>query len=496
MPAGPFILGRESNGMDQPRIQVVLDDAELTPVVRMAIEATGAAIEVMSFAQPPSSTGRGAMIVPESGSNPGSQRGLKSRGSPLLSPGCDHDSSPSRPPFNARLLLTRDAGSVTNGKLSRLIEWCDRDPCATLVLAESEGKARLHTASHVGTAYVNPASPKAGLDSPRPHVPTATANIDIAGRPIAFAAGLSPTDVAARLSGMCLAYTAMQSLRDEVERLRRRENEQSIARNRWTQDLRLAASLQRDLVPTRLPEMSGLELRTIFRPADAVGGDIYDVFRLSETQIGFWLADATGHDVSAGMMAALVRGLFQRHAGGRRPLRPGSSRPDSNAVIPTPAEVLAGVNADLLDLEFSECQFVTAVYGTYDESDRLIRLSRAGAPYPLLSRQNAIRDGAGISRGILTEPLRTAGPMLGVADALVENFAIATVELEPGDGILLHTDGLEAIDSDSVILPNAHSPRWANHEDVFDGLDRINRRLGDSPLQISDDVTVLALRGC
>ena len=58
------------------------------------------------------------------------------------------------------------------------------------------------------------------------------------------------------------------------------------------EEMRLAARLQVDFLPRTLPEVDGVAFNVFFRPASYVSGDIYDVTRLDEDHIGFFVADA------------------------------------------------------------------------------------------------------------------------------------------------------------------------------------------------------------
>ena len=68
-----------------------------------------------------------------------------------------------------------------------------------------------------------------------------------------------------------------------------------------TEQLRLAGLVQQDFLPAKLPNTDEIRWSTIFLPAEWVSGDIYDIVRIDEQHIGFYVADIVGH----GMPAAL-----------------------------------------------------------------------------------------------------------------------------------------------------------------------------------------------
>ena len=179
----------------------------------------------------------------------------------------------------------------------------------------------------------------------------------------------------------------------------------------------IAGALQESLLPSRLPEVPGMELAARFRPAGAsyrVGGDFYDVF---ESPSGGW-AVVIGDVCGKGASAAAVTGLA------RYTLRAGA------AVDCRPSRVLALLN-DALRREVSAQPLCTVAYAHVDQDGDGFRLrcSIAGHPLPLLLR----RDGTVVEVG-------AHGLVLGArADPeLVET----TVALHEADSLLFYTDGL------------------------------------------------------
>ncbi len=179
----------------------------------------------------------------------------------------------------------------------------------------------------------------------------------------------------------------------------------------------IAGALQESLLPSRLPEVPGIELAARFRPVGAsyrVGGDFYDVF---ETRDGGWVV-VVGDVSGKGPEAAAVTGLA------RYTLRIGAVYEDS------PSGVLTVLN-DALRNHRSPRDFCTVAYGRLDQVDGGFRLtfSTGGHPLPLLLRP----DGT-------VERIGTHGLLLGAeADPRLVD---STVELHPADCLLLYTDGL------------------------------------------------------
>ena len=179
----------------------------------------------------------------------------------------------------------------------------------------------------------------------------------------------------------------------------------------------IAGALQESLLPSRLPEVPGIDLAARFRPVGAshqVGGDFYDVF---ESRDHSWVV-VVGDVCGKGPRAAAVTGLA------RHTLRAAA------VYEPRPSRVLAVLN-DALRHERSPRELCAVVYARLDRDGRGFRLtfSTGGHPLPLLLR----RDGT-------VEQIGTHGVVLG-ADADT-HLVDSTVQLHPADCLLLYTDGL------------------------------------------------------
>lgn len=186
------------------------------------------------------------------------------------------------------------------------------------------------------------------------------------------------------------------------------------------QDLYLASRLQHDFLPRNLPEVGAVRFTTFFRPCSLVSGDIFDVFRLDETNIGFFLADAVGHGVAAGLLT-----MFVKHA-----IRPKRVRSDGYELL-SPADVLAHLNDHLIAQRLPESQFVTAWYGRIDVQTMRMDFAVAGHPPALLID----------AHGNIQE-LHGDGCLLGIFES--QPFTTFSVPLEQGQRVIIYSDGLES----------------------------------------------------
>lgn len=203
-----------------------------------------------------------------------------------------------------------------------------------------------------------------------------------------------------------------------MQRLGKKLNQQFVEVD---QELRLASRLQRDFLPKHLPRIDDINFSVVYRPATWVSGDVYDVRRLDESHVGFLVADAVGHGVAAGLLT-----MFIKHS------VVGKRIYDDGYTLVPPSEVLAVLNSDLANQDLPNCQFVTACYGVVDTQTYEVVFARGGHPHP-------IHVG---TEGRCAE-VHAMGGLLGVfAD---ESFPSARLILEPGEKLIVYSDGMEDI---------------------------------------------------
>jgi sigma-B regulation protein RsbU (phosphoserine phosphatase) len=179
--------------------------------------------------------------------------------------------------------------------------------------------------------------------------------------------------------------------------------------------------VQRSLLPQQVPETPYLQIAAYSRPAQIIGGDYFGFFRFSDGAEGLAIADVAGHGVSASLHMASVHALLQT----------------LTAISGSPAEVLEYVQR-LFVHNASFSTFVTVFLCSYNPGTRTLTYSNAGHNPPLLATCRP--DGSKV-----TCWLRPTAPAIGLVENL--QFPVATLGVQPGDALLLYTDGVvEAID--------------------------------------------------
>jgi len=263
-------------------------------------------------------------------------------------------------------------------------------------------------------------------------------------------------------------------LQAEISQLRRKGDKLNFHLSRIDEELKLAARLQQDFLPKSMPQLGQIHFNTLFRPAGHVSGDFYDVLRLDENHIGFYIADAVGHGVPAALLT-----MFIKHALATKQIGLDGYR------LLSASETMARLNDTLIEQALSAATFATALYGTINIHTRQITFSRAGHPLPIVLRANG-----------QMESLECEGGLLGVFPD--ETFEQQTVTLEVGDRLLLVTDGVEVAFGGDIATSQQ---RWVDELDQKRNLpaeellaafgDSIDKACGGNPLR--DDVTMLVL---
>jgi serine phosphatase RsbU (regulator of sigma subunit) len=234
----------------------------------------------------------------------------------------------------------------------------------------------------------------------------------------------------------------------------------------------VAQTLQRSLLPADLPDIPGVEVAARYRAATEgtlVGGDFYDLF---ETGRGDWVT-VVGDVCGKGAEAAALTGLV------RHTIRAVSVREQS------PSRVLRQVNRQILRGRVD--RFCTAMVGRIRPNEERVRftVSCAGHPAPLVYRP-----------GRTVESTDCEGTLLGVFGdpELVDR----SIELNPGDTVVLYTDGVVERFERAGRGGDAHlvSLLWESQGEDAQGIaDRIYRDAAMSGSEVAkDDLAVVVLR--
>ncbi len=245
-----------------------------------------------------------------------------------------------------------------------------------------------------------------------------------------------------------------------------------IAAREQERELQIAKTIQLGLLPLRTPEIPGVKLAGKCKPARQVGGDYYDFLPRGSASLDLLIADVSGHNVGAALIMAETRTFIQAVA---------------RQLLNT-SDILNALNEFFYeDLSRAEL-FITIFYLKYDAWSRTLSFSNAGHNLPLIWR-------AGSNA---CERLDAEGLILGVRREV--QFEERRVTLEPGDILLLYTDGItEAEDAEHNLFGDERLCELLqqNHHLAPDELiDELIRqvRLFSGSTGFNDDVTLVAMK--
>ncbi|TXS33461.1 SpoIIE family protein phosphatase [Streptomyces sp. gb1(2016)] len=233
----------------------------------------------------------------------------------------------------------------------------------------------------------------------------------------------------------------------------------------------LAHGLQQALLPMTLPTIRNLAVAARYLPAARgvdVGGDFYDLIRLSDTAAAAVIGDVQGHNINAAALMGQVRTAVHATAG------------------TLPGEVLARTNHVLMDLETD--LFVSCLYIHIDLAERRLQLASAGHPPPLLRDPSATPQ----TTALEVEP----GPLLGVTLCTEADYPLTTLPLPERSVLALYTDGLvetPGTDLTDSIAALAHLLTKNGNRPLDDLCDSLLRHAGLHHAR-TDDIALLLLR--
>jgi sigma-B regulation protein RsbU (phosphoserine phosphatase) len=248
-------------------------------------------------------------------------------------------------------------------------------------------------------------------------------------------------EVLARVQNQLKIRALMKDLMDKQARL--------------DEDLKAAAAIQRSLLPQKFPDVENVEIAWKFVPCERIGGDIFNVFRLDESHLGFYILDVSGHGVPSAMLTVSVSQMLQPHSGY---LSKKQTEVFPFYQIVSPREVL-----DTLDREYPIDRFdkyFTIVYMVLNVHTGHLRYSNAAHPCPILLHPDGKLD-----------LLDRGGTIIGL-DGIVP-FEEGELDLQCGDKLFFYTDGLT---------------EYQNDEGQFYGEDRFNAllvSLKDQPVGVA-----------
>ncbi len=202
------------------------------------------------------------------------------------------------------------------------------------------------------------------------------------------------------------------------------------AREKMAKEIEVASQIQKTLLPSKLPQILNLDVETFYRAASLVGGDLYDIFKVSENRYCMVVADVSGKGVPASLVMSMLRTVIQIYA----------------RQIVSPKEIIVAVN-DYMKKNIPPGMFVTVFLLIYDGVDNSIQYVSAGHN-PMIYFNS--------SKNIIEE-LNPKGMPVGLPTKEADKFESSIIEekriLRDKDCFFVYTDGItEAPDRDGKLF--------------------------------------------
>ena len=213
---------------------------------------------------------------------------------------------------------------------------------------------------------------------------------------------------------------ALARIRTQLS-LRKATHENALYTKRAELEMKLARTVYRALLPSGFPELKQFSFGLVFEPCFSIGGDFFEIISYPEThQTGILFADVSGHGVSGAILTSMFKAwvnmAFREHA--------------------LPKDALRWLNEKISE-DFPAGYFVCVFFVMLDERTGEVSYFSASPDVPLLMR----RDGT-------IEEVSDGGRPLGLFSMDIDDdklFPAGSLTLEPGETLILFTDGLPDI---------------------------------------------------
>jgi len=270
-------------------------------------------------------------------------------------------------------------------------------------------------------------------------------------------------------AGLDAARSRLRAANDELAGLNKllsQRIEEELAK------VRLAALIQRDLLPKKAPRIAGYDLAGRSIPAQTVGGDYFDFITMGEHEIALCLGDVSGKGLPASLLMANLQAAVRSQV----------------LAAASVTECLRRTNT-LLYRSTDPGRFVTAFFCALDHDAHQLRFSSAGHNPPILLRASGE-----------AQMLEVGGLILGIMEDT--EYQDAVCRLERDDVLVIYSDGIsEAADAEGEefgeqgIIDVLRRERHGNSETMLDAIVKAALDFSGDQLQM-DDMTLIVLKRC
>ena len=266
-----------------------------------------------------------------------------------------------------------------------------------------------------------------------------------------------------------------RTLEQEVEKARQDILETN---SQLYKDIELAREIQQSMLPDRSLGCPGIDFYSDLIPCKSLSGDFYNVFCIDNENVGFYLADVSGHGISSSIITIFVdRTILSNKLDTQR-----------KEVLLSPSRVLKDLFSQFNNSRFPDELYLLIFYGVFNKRTREFTYSSAG-----LNTQPVVISGSKVFSLVTKDPF----PICKMAQYHSPQYRDSKLALKPGDRILMYSDGLvEAVNRDGkaftetrlmeILTQNTKADARDLYYEVFD---RFSCFVLDKKLE--DDVTIL-----
>jgi serine phosphatase RsbU (regulator of sigma subunit) len=240
------------------------------------------------------------------------------------------------------------------------------------------------------------------------------ANGALVGRLVACSPSTGSATADAAIEAMATALEEVIEL-DRVLRISGGAQEVGTDPATLASELAMSRVQQRTIVSLVAPDVAGYDLASHYEPAREIGGDFFELFRIRRRghPLGIVIADVAGKGIAAAMLMAFARPVIHT----------------ALTAASGPSDALERTNR-ILVTELHTTLFITALAARLDVKSGILRIANAGHELPYL----VPGDGSPIT------PVDGGGPLMGAFSRLA--LTETELELQPGDQLVLYTDGV------------------------------------------------------
>jgi len=237
------------------------------------------------------------------------------------------------------------------------------------------------------------------------------------------------------------------------------------------EELQLAKDVQESILPQKLPKTSNISVIAKYQPALQIGGDYYDVITLPNNKIGVLIADVTGHGIQAALITILLK----------------SALIDMTDHDLQPGDILTAIN-NLIYQILPKNIYVAGLAMVVDTESGVCKIANGGIPHPIILRKDRT-----------IEKIPVNGLLLGICDeSIFKPGKELTAQLNPGDRLLLYTDGLTEVTNDKNEVFEEKLPEFLANSNGKSGKVLLNdltqaAKNFSRPEHDWDDITLLSI---